>query len=124
MHRSVPTMITAAGLGVGLLGVFALHEPCPEWLAILLLWTSVALDLLDGAVARRWGWESAGGAWLDWQSDCAISIAICFAVLPFGAAIQATVGLVILSTSSRASGGRVSGRVLVTALATACALLA
>ncbi len=49
--------------------------------AFLLCWAAGATDFFDGFVARRYGWESRTGAWLDAISDKVLlsTIYVCFA---------------------------------------------
>ncbi len=50
--------------------------------AFLLCWVAGATDFFDGLVARRYGWESRTGAWLDAVSDKVLlsTIYVCFAI--------------------------------------------
>lgn len=52
------------------------------WDAYLLCWVAGSTDFLDGMLARRYGWESRTGAWLDAISDKVLlsTIYVCFAV--------------------------------------------
>ena len=50
--------------------------------AFLLCWIAGGTDYFDGLLARRYGWESRTGAWLDAISDKVLlsTIYVCFAI--------------------------------------------
>lgn len=52
------------------------------WDAYLLCWIAGSTDFFDGMLARRYGWQSRTGAWLDAISDKILlsTIYVCFAV--------------------------------------------
>jgi archaetidylinositol phosphate synthase len=75
-----PNLLTLVGLGVGLLSasLFALGEPL--WGGLLLLVCGF-FDLLDGAVARRGGGETAFGGVLDSVVDRYVDFLVLLAIV-------------------------------------------
>lgn len=113
--------LTAFGLGLGAVGVCLIPDAtAAPWLCL-----SVAVDALDGGIARRLGAASRAGAVLDWTIDTALSYAIVFRLLalhPLGSVIAMAL-LVVVQTAAAATGARVSGRSAVTAYAVLWLLL-
>lgn len=121
--KALPNLITFAGLAVGLEGVRLL----PTLPGLALLGVSLLFDAVDGQVARRWSLETAFGSWFDWSVDVALAHAIAWRALPTFAPLISC-GLAFLQADGlrvRMPGGRrrPSGRVAVTALTVALALL-
>jgi len=66
LWRAAANTATLSVLAVGVATVAARRD---LWLALALLALATALDGVDGALARRAGGPSAGGAWLDLAAD-------------------------------------------------------
>lgn len=73
------------GVGVAALVALTLTGILPErsWLLFGLVVPTLALDAVDGAVARRTGTVTARGARWDMEADAAILAVTCLAVVPF-----------------------------------------
>jgi CDP-diacylglycerol---glycerol-3-phosphate 3-phosphatidyltransferase len=83
------------------LGAFLFHEPDRCWFLLLPLWMFVrmAMNAIDGMLAREFGQQSALGAYLNELADVVSDAALCLpfiAVAPFG---WASVGSVIFLAS-------------------------
>lgn len=107
-----PSAVSLLGLGLGLAGLMA-HDARR---ACALLMCSLAVDALDGACARLLHAATAAGARLDFAIDTALGGAIAawsghWALLAVPVAVQV------------ATGGRYSGRALVTGAAVGGALV-
>ncbi len=72
-----PNMITVIAFGVGILAAILLAFS-NMYVAIILLWVSGLLDVLDGTVARITNRSSALGAYLDMIFDRMVEAAIIF----------------------------------------------
>ena len=109
---AVPSAVTMLGLLVGVLGVgtWSTHQG----FAIAMLLTSIVFDCIDGWAARSLGVVSAWGAELDWTTDVALAHAIAWQCLGWP---HLSCALVVWQSFARCRALRVSGRVLVTALA-------
>jgi phosphatidylglycerophosphate synthase len=107
-----PCVVTLAGLVAGIVGVW---NGSP---ALLLL--SIALDVADGALARRIGGVSTFGARLDFLSDVALAHAVLVrAELPWAMPI-----LLVGQALADAHAVRVSGRAALFGMAALAIVLA
>lgn len=77
--RAMMTAAAAVLVTLGLAGVF----PLRSWPLMLLLILTLALDGVDGAVARRTGTVTARGARWDMEVDAALLLTVCLAVVPY-----------------------------------------
>lgn len=108
-RRALPSLLTGAGLALGAAALVCLRLPAAAGLVIPLAAASLALDVLDGLVARRLDAATVLGGELDWHVDCALAhigawLAFGLAFVPLLAALQAV---------SRAGGRRTSGRAVI-----------
>lgn len=97
--------------GVTLIGAAISGLGCVYRLPVLLL-VGVALDALDGRLARRWGVASEGGARLDWTADVAVTAWSAAVFLP-SPAVPVLIAWQLQNAADRMS----SGRALVAAVA-------
>lgn len=108
----LPSAVTLVGGTLGLLGASSL--PDRPGLAAALLAASVALDTLDGALARRLGACSEFGRRLDWSLDVAVGHAVAF----FSAFLWMIPVLAVVQAAALPWRGRVvSGRTAAVLLA-------
>ena len=114
---AIPSIITLIGLMLGLLGVALWPSP----LGCALLVASLALDVVDGTVARRWRWETAFGRHLDWTSDVTIGALLLAHLSPLFGAMPIVI-VVIWQAAAQALEVKVSGRAAVTITAICVAM--
>jgi cardiolipin synthase (CMP-forming) len=93
-RHSIPNMITIARLcAIPLfLWVYAQDAPGASWAAATLLLVMALSDVLDGFLARRFGWQTELGRALDPIADrvlfiCLVSALLYFGVLPWWAVL-------------------------------------
>jgi phosphatidylglycerophosphate synthase len=100
-----PSIVTAAGLACGVVGLMLYPSPA----AVLLMVVSLALDVFDGWVARDIDAVTPLGGELDWHVDVALAHVAAWSLLgPW-----AMFALVALQTVGRGLRQRVSGRAVV-----------
>lgn len=99
-----------AMLGSCALGAFLFHGPDRCWFLLLPLWMflRMAMNAIDGMLAREFGQKSALGAYLNELADVVSDAALCLpfiAVVPFGwASIGSVIFLASLSEMAGALG--------------------
>lgn len=112
--------LTYMGFAVGCVAVMLIPSvSCIPWLI-----ASLAIDAVDGAIARYTGCSSEFGAILDWTVDSALSYMIAYRVASMEPLLAVSICaiLVIVQTVARYRCIRMSGRSAATALAIIWAL--
>lgn len=102
--RHIPNLLSGLRLACALPLGWALLEGHHD-IALVLLAAAGVTDLLDGFLAKRMGWQSALGAWLDPAADKLVALVVLLALFATGhvpawfAAIAITRDLVIAGGS-------------------------
>ena len=94
MLRHLPNLLSALRLLAAPLAAWAILED-HDSLALAMFAFAGLSDLADGFVARRWGFTSRFGAWLDPAADKLLMLSCFVALLKVGAVPVALVVLVI-----------------------------
>lgn len=112
-------IVTIIGAVLGAVGVSLFPSP----LSLAFLFASLALDAIDGRIARKLGQATEHGAMLDWWFDVLIGQALAVMMLVHGHPLEGTAGIAAMlvcqcATSIwRERGFRSSGRAWVTCIA-------
>lgn len=116
MKFVIPSLVTILGLCLGLAGVVI----GTGVVAAVCLISSIAMDCVDGYVARRIGAQSDFGAALDWHVDAAVGLALTWRLIPHRPIVACVLTAWLVGAQSATRAGwlhsRVSGRTLTTLL--------
>lgn len=105
MKRWAPSALSLLGAVFGF--VAAILYPCPAFSGLALL--SLALDALDGPLARLLDEESVFGASLDWSIDCALAHVFVWRAFEPTTAVLLSLALVLAQSFSKSDGPIVLG---------------
>lgn len=102
----LPCAVTVLGFALGVIGILTFPSKEAGWYLV----ASLALDVLDGLIARRLRAETSFGAELDWASDTALAFGLAWLYWP----TFAVLGLFVWQAIARTKSLKFSGRTLMT----------